>query len=172
MASLTESRRYLFIDDIPQYLRIYLKILRNAGHSVEIIDNIGAGWTRIECDGPFHLVLIDLGLDRKIREFDREYEEIIDTLRAQGYGSLPISGQVLGLRLWRRRKEMQQRYCYLTNHPQLWLANLNPDDPEFGGEKPEILRDMVLDKSDLWSRNIEEKFQRAHQVWEDEQWLR
>ncbi|MBT8420425.1 MAG: hypothetical protein KJO08_06140 [Gammaproteobacteria bacterium] len=165
--------KYLFIDDMPEYLKTHVRTLRKAEHTVELARDIGIGWAKIRTQStePFDLAIIDLAMDREIREFDREHEEMGDTLRLHGYGDLPRSGQALGLRLWRLRKEIHQRYCYITNHPQLWLDNLGKGDPEFEGKTLDLLRDVVLDKSDLWSGNIEEKFRVAHQVWEDQHWI-
>jgi hypothetical protein len=166
---------YLFIDDMPEYLKIHVRTLRKAGHAVETARDVGAGWSwiiRSKTEHPFDMVIIDLALDRKIREFDREYEEMSNVLGSRGYGELRMSGQALGLRLWRRRKEIHQRYCYVTNHPQLWLDNINGADPEFGGETTGMLSDLVLDKPDLWRGNIEEKLQNAYNTWEKRQWFR
>ena len=167
--------KYLFVDDMPKYLKIHVNALRDAGHVVEIACDLSTAWKWIgderKTDNPFDLVLIDLGLDRKVMEFKKEDEELRDALLSKGYGDLPISGQALGLRLWRRRNALQQPYCYFTNHLQLWLENFDKEDPEFGGETLEGLRDLMLDKSDLWPGNIKEKFWRARQVWKDEQWL-
>nr|VFJ56950.1 MAG: hypothetical protein BECKDK2373B_GA0170837_106212 [Candidatus Kentron sp. DK]VFJ59047.1 MAG: hypothetical protein BECKDK2373C_GA0170839_106912 [Candidatus Kentron sp. DK] len=168
--------KYLLIDDMPSYLKSHKRTLESAGHTAELARDVGTGWISIkngvDMGDPFDLVLIDLALDREIPEFNREYKEMKDVLHSQGYGDLPISGQALGLRLWRMREEIRQRYCYITNHPQLWLDNLNREDPEFGGEKlEELQQEVVLDKSDLWSRNIQEKLHIAHQVWMDKQWI-
>lgn len=166
--------KYLFIDDMPEYLKSHTRTLRRAGHTVEVARDIGTGWARItrnRTDNNFDLMIIDLALDRDIREFDPEHQEMKENLQAQGYGDLPISGQALGLRLWHQRKARQQRYCYLSNHPQLWLSNLDGEDPEFGGETPKNLPDLLLDKSDLWARNVEEKLQIAHGIWDRKGWL-
>ncbi|VFM96024.1 MAG: hypothetical protein BECKG1743D_GA0114223_101551 [Candidatus Kentron sp. G] len=177
MASLTEteteSKKYLFIDDAPEYLRVYRKILRDAGHTMEIIDNIGLGWVWIERHGPFELVLIDLALDRHFSEFGREYKEVREGLESYGHGALFMTGQALGLRLWRRRKKIQQPYCYFTNFSQIWVENCNTGDPEFGGMMFEEAHDLglVLNKSALWEGNMDQELRNIRQIWEDKEWL-
>nr|VFJ71447.1 MAG: Response regulator receiver domain-containing protein [Candidatus Kentron sp. FW] len=168
--------KYLFVDDQPNYLNPHKKILKNAGHEVTTTRDLDAAWAWIEkerkADQPFDLVLIDLGLDRKVSEFKKEDEELREDLLSRGHGDIPISGQVLGLRLWRRRKELQQRYCYVTNYSYLWVEKFDEQNPEFGGKGLEVLKDtLMLNKSELWSDNVEEKFQRAHQKWQEEGWL-
>nr|VFJ43919.1 MAG: Response regulator receiver domain-containing protein [Candidatus Kentron sp. FM]VFJ44263.1 MAG: Response regulator receiver domain-containing protein [Candidatus Kentron sp. FM]VFK06154.1 MAG: Response regulator receiver domain-containing protein [Candidatus Kentron sp. FM] len=164
------TMKYLFVDDQPNYLRVHKDTLREAGHEVEIARDLDVAWKRIEEErkaaSPFDLVLIDLGLDRKILEFEQEDEE----LRKKAFAAR--SGQALGLRLWRRRRELQQRYCYVTNNPWI-LGELEGEDPELGAKASKELNDtLVLDKSKLGPENVEEKFQRAYRIWEDEQWLR
>nr|VFJ61901.1 MAG: hypothetical protein BECKFW1821B_GA0114236_106815 [Candidatus Kentron sp. FW] len=161
--------KYLFVDDQPNYLDPHEEVLIDAGHEVEMALDIGVAWKRIEEErkngNPFDLVLIDLGLDREIPGFENENKELREAFRA------PRSGQALGLRLWRRRKDLQQRYCYLSNNPWI-LAEIDKKDPEFAGKTLEELDDiLVLDKSKVWPDNVEGKFQRAHQKWQEEGWL-
>nr|VFJ43917.1 MAG: hypothetical protein BECKFM1743A_GA0114220_100126 [Candidatus Kentron sp. FM]VFJ44253.1 MAG: hypothetical protein BECKFM1743C_GA0114222_100099 [Candidatus Kentron sp. FM]VFK06156.1 MAG: hypothetical protein BECKFM1743B_GA0114221_1001111 [Candidatus Kentron sp. FM] len=170
----TESRKYLFVDDMPKYLDIQIQALREAGHRVEIASDLGVAWMWIEgerkADNPFDLVLADLLLARKTGEFGREDQQLRDGLRSKGYGDIPESGQALGL--WRRRHEMRQPYCYVANFSWLWVENVDKQDPEFGGKTVEEPDDiLMLNKSRLWPDNIEGKLLRARQAWEDEQWL-
>ncbi|VFM96025.1 MAG: Response regulator receiver domain-containing protein [Candidatus Kentron sp. G] len=170
-------KKYLFVDDQPNYLKRHRDTLREAGYEVEMARDLGAAWERIEQEretgNPFDLVLIDLALDRKVPEFKKEDEELRDALLSQGHGDVPISGQALGLRLWRLRRELQQRYCYVTNYSALWVESLDKQNPEFGAKALEKLENiLLLDKRQLWLENVEEKFQRAYQMWEDERWLR
>nr|VFK53931.1 MAG: hypothetical protein BECKTUN1418F_GA0071002_10335 [Candidatus Kentron sp. TUN]VFK55853.1 MAG: hypothetical protein BECKTUN1418E_GA0071001_10345 [Candidatus Kentron sp. TUN]VFK58290.1 MAG: hypothetical protein BECKTUN1418D_GA0071000_10796 [Candidatus Kentron sp. TUN] len=160
--------KYLFVDDQPNYLDTHQDTLKDAGHEVEVVRDIGDAWSRIEKERengtPFELVIIDLGLDREIPEFESENRELRKDFRAR-------SGQALGLRLWRRRKELKQRYCYLTNNPWI-LVEADGGDSEFGGKTQEELDSiLVLDKSGVWPKDIEGKLQRAYEKWQEEGWL-
>nr|VFJ49563.1 MAG: Response regulator receiver domain-containing protein [Candidatus Kentron sp. DK] len=168
--------KYLFVDDMPNYVSIHRKALGKAGHVVVSARDLDFAWDLIEKESltgsPFDMVLIDLGMDRKDPAFEQEDRELRGILQSRGYGDLPISGQSLGLRLWRKRKTLWQRYCYITNHSILWVDNADGQDPEFGGKLWETVDNiLLLDKSDLWLGNIEKKLQVVGKIWENEGWL-
>jgi len=119
--------KYLIIDDMPEHLKLPVRTLRKIGHQVTTARDLDVGWQLIrdEHKEPFNLVILDLVLDTRSREFAWEQSIIRGALSPLGYGDLPTSGQAMGLRLWRRRKELQQRYCYLTNIPRLWIPKLD-----------------------------------------------
>nr|VFJ86952.1 MAG: hypothetical protein BECKLFY1418B_GA0070995_100522 [Candidatus Kentron sp. LFY]VFJ90431.1 MAG: hypothetical protein BECKLFY1418A_GA0070994_101144 [Candidatus Kentron sp. LFY] len=176
--------KYLIIDDMPADLKLLKRALIKAENTVNIAQNLGVGWQRIEHErnngNPFDLVVLDLALDIGSHEFTEENAIIKDALAGHHHGDLPASGQTLGLRLWHRRKELQQRYCYMTHHQYLWISKLTQEDPEFeeqevyGNTKaiPERISGLILEKSDLWPDNVAGKFRNAWRVWEDSEWLR
>lgn len=86
-------------------------------------------------------------------------------------GDLPMSGQALGLRLWIERKKRKLRYCYITHHMNLWLAELGDSDFEFEKKPLRDLNEFVLDKSSLWPNNIVAKLKEAYDAWDQQQWL-
>lgn len=161
---------FLIVDDTPESLKPLTKTLRETGHEIAIARDLFVAWRYIEQGKHFDLIVIDIALDRFVEAFATEQHIIREGLKTQGYGDLPISGQALGLRLWRKRKEFEQRYCYITNHMYLWLPNLDPDDPEFGGGTATD-HATVMDKSTLQQSNVAEKFTAAHNKWDRERWL-
>jgi len=169
--------KYLIIDDMPEYLDLLENALRDAGHEVNIAQNLSVGWKRIEnnCDKPFDLVILDLALDIGDLGFTEERSVILNVMGLRHLEILPGSGQELGLRLWRRRREMRQRYCYMTNNRFLWMPQLDEGDPEFGqrASEQELLAwipDLILEKSELWPHNVAEKFKAAWQIWDNKGW--
>nr|VFK28040.1 MAG: Response regulator receiver domain-containing protein [Candidatus Kentron sp. MB]VFK29354.1 MAG: Response regulator receiver domain-containing protein [Candidatus Kentron sp. MB]VFK74760.1 MAG: Response regulator receiver domain-containing protein [Candidatus Kentron sp. MB] len=174
--------KYLIVDDEVAHLRRWTRPLREAGHHVTIAREVDIGWERIQRErkDPFDLVLLDLALDRRADEFTWEQGIVKEALSRRGFGDLPMSGQALGLRLWRRRRALKQRYCYVSNVRNLiWMPRLIADDPEFnepdpdayGLEMPDNLLGVILEKSELSSNNVAEKLQKAWQIWEDNGWL-
>lgn len=133
--------------------------------------NLGTAWNWLERGDKFDLVVIDLALDRLIREFEPEFSTIKKRLSLQGLDDLPMSGQALGMRLWGRRKTLKQPYCYVTNNVPLWLANMGGGDPEFAGGALADLAELVIDKSSLWPHNVAAVLTKAREYWEREQWL-
>lgn len=162
---------YLIVDDTPEHLKPLAKNLREAGHTVVFARDLGIAWGWLERDDQFGLIVIDLALDRYTNEFADEQRIIKEDLALRGLGDLPMSGQALGLRLWLERKKRKQRYCYITHHIQLWLGGLGHNDTEFGGKPKEDLAEVILDKSSLWPDNISDKFQKAYDVWDQQQWF-
>nr|VFK07222.1 MAG: hypothetical protein BECKLPF1236A_GA0070988_1000811 [Candidatus Kentron sp. LPFa]VFK23960.1 MAG: hypothetical protein BECKLPF1236C_GA0070990_1000911 [Candidatus Kentron sp. LPFa] len=171
--------KYLIIDDMPEHITPLVSTLREAGHQVTNTRNLSMGWEQFNHEHrahtPFDLIVLDLALDRKIREFPEEQKVIQDALYSRSVADIPVSGQAMGLRLWRRRKEIQQRYCYITYHQYVWMAQLDGEDPEFEQELSELdvrwLPKLILEKSDLWPDNVAEKFEIAHKIWDDKKWL-
>lgn len=163
--------KYLIIDDTPEHLKPLAEALRKIGHNVVFARNLGIAWGWLERGDRFNLIVIDLALDRYIQEFDEEQRSIKDGLALRGLSDLPMSGQALGLRLWRKRMDIKQPYCYITHHMHLWLAGLGHNGAEFGGKPLEELGGVVLDKSSLWPDNVAAKFQNAYDVWEQQQWF-
>lgn len=161
--------KYLIVDDTPEHLKPLAQTLGGAGHGVVFARDLGTVWGWLERGDRFDLVVIDLALDLYIQEFAEEQRIIKEGLASRGLGDLPMSGQALGLRLWRQRNQRRWRYCYITHHMHLWLAGLGHGDAEFGGKSLEDLAEVVLDKSSLWPDNIAVKFQNAYEAWN--QWL-
>jgi CheY-like chemotaxis protein len=163
--------RYLFLDDNLVNQRPLVRALRNHEHEVFLSRDIGSAWKRIEEGGLFDLVIIDIALDRYSDEFRAEYHLVRQGLGEHGFYDLDMSGQALGLRLWRERQQLRQRYCYVSNHPHLWLSGLPKGNPEFDGKDRSSLQDVVMDKSSVWPSNVTKKFSSAYNVWENFQWL-
>nr|VFK18790.1 MAG: hypothetical protein BECKLPF1236B_GA0070989_11522 [Candidatus Kentron sp. LPFa] len=171
--------KYLIVDDMPEHIAPLITNLREAGHQVTNTRNLSMGWEEINrahrARTPFDLIVLDLALDRKVREFPEEQKVIRDALYSRSVADIPVSGQAMGLRLWRRRKEIQQRYCYITYHQYVWMAQLDGEDPEFEQELSELdvgwLPKLILEKSDLWPDNVAEKFETAYKIWEERKWL-
>lgn len=163
--------KFLIVDDNPEHLKPLPQTLREAGHTVVIARDLGTAWVRLQPDDSFDLIAIDLALDRFINKFAPEQNLIRAGLVSRNLGDLPMSGQALGLRLWKQRREKKQRYCYITNHDQLWLESLGPSDPEFKGESLGRLSEVILDKSSLLSKNIADKLKTAYEAWDTYQWL-
>jgi hypothetical protein len=163
--------RYLIIDDTPEHLKPLAQALRGAGYEVVFARDLGVAWGWLERGDQFDMVIIDLALDRYIEEFAKEQQIIREGLASRRLGDLPMSGQALGLRLWVERKQRKLRYCYITHHMNLWLAGLGDSDFEFAKMSLKELDEIVLDKSSLWPNNIVTKFQKAHDVWDQQQWL-
>nr|VFK38795.1 MAG: hypothetical protein BECKTC1821D_GA0114238_100585 [Candidatus Kentron sp. TC] len=171
--------KYLIIDDQVETLKPLIRVLREVGHQVTTSHNLSMGWEWLKRErregNPFDLVILDLALDRKVREFTEEQDDVRDALDSRGVADLPMSGQVMGLWLWRRRKEVRQRYCYMTYHPCVWMAQLDEEAPEFEQGLSELdaewLPKLILEKSDLWLDNVAEKFETAWKIWEDREWL-
>jgi CheY-like chemotaxis protein len=163
--------KYLFVDDTPEHLKPLMRSLRDAGHNVVVARNLGVAWHWLERGDRFDLALIDLALDRRSREFEDEFHEVRTALALRNLDDLPVSGQALGMRLWRRRRQLMQRYCYITNNVPLWLPNMVNGDAEFDGKPIEDLAELVMDKSSLWPHNVEAALKRAYEVWDQEQWL-
>lgn len=163
--------KYLIVDDTPEHLKPLAQALRGVGSEVVFARDLGIAWGWLERGDRFDLIVIDLALDRYTQEFADEQRTIKKGLALGGLGDLPMSGQALGLRLWRQRKKRKLRYCYITHHMQLWLADLDYNGAEFGGKPREDLAEVVLDKSSLWPDNVATKFQKAHDVWDQQQWL-
>nr|VFK28041.1 MAG: Response regulator receiver domain-containing protein [Candidatus Kentron sp. MB]VFK29357.1 MAG: Response regulator receiver domain-containing protein [Candidatus Kentron sp. MB]VFK74761.1 MAG: Response regulator receiver domain-containing protein [Candidatus Kentron sp. MB] len=176
--------KYLIIDDIPVHIKLLAVALRRAEHQVETARNLDIGWDKFKHERnigtPFDLVVLDLTLDRKTQACAEEQEIIRESLILRDLGDLPMSGQAMGLWLWRQRKGLQQRYCYMSYHRYLWIPRLDGEDPEFdesdhesrGRKIPERLLGLILEKSNLWPDNIAAVFQNAWQIWEDRKWLR
>lgn len=162
---------YLIVDDTPEHLKLLAQTLRSAEHQVTFARDLGIAWGWLERGDRFGLVVIDLALDRYIREFAEEHGVIKERLALQGLGDLPMSGQALGLRLWRHRKTLQQRYCYITHHRQIWLANLDAQQPEFGDGASKILDKVLIDKSSIWPKNVLDILEDARHTWEEQKWL-
>nr|VFK64291.1 MAG: Response regulator receiver domain-containing protein [Candidatus Kentron sp. UNK]VFK71054.1 MAG: Response regulator receiver domain-containing protein [Candidatus Kentron sp. UNK] len=126
--------KYLIVDDIPESLSLLIRTLRQAGHYVTTARDLDIGWELVwdKRETPFDLVVLDLSLDRISREFIQEQSIIRNAPSMRDHRDfLPISGQAMGLRLWRRRKELRQRYCYLTHHRYFWAPQIDERDPEF-----------------------------------------
>jgi CheY-like chemotaxis protein len=162
--------RFLIVDDTPEALKPLAGALRESGHETTTARDLSLAWLTIEKDRLIDLVVIDIALDRYIREFADEQRQIREGLAAHGHEDLPMSGQALGLRLWRRRRELHMRYCYTTNHMYLWLPNLDRGDPEFAGGRA-VDHPTVLDKSTLWQHNVESKLMEAYGEWAKQGWL-
>ncbi|MFZ4704045.1 MAG: hypothetical protein ACOYMG_28705 [Candidatus Methylumidiphilus sp.] len=160
------------MDDTPEHLKPLAHTLREAGHAMNFARDLGAAWGWLERGDHFDLIAIDLALDRYIREFEAEQAIIREGLALRNLADLPMSGQALGLRLWNQRKTLRQRYCYISNHTQLWLEAADKGgDPEFGGKNLDELSDLLIDKSSLWSKNVADKLKKAYEAWDQQQWL-
>jgi CheY-like chemotaxis protein len=162
--------KFLIVDDTPEALKPLTKALRDAGHETATARNLAIAWRHIQSQSPVDLVVIDIALDREIREFAEEQKIISNGLIARGHGALPMSRQALGLRLWRQRRALRIRYCYTSHHMYLWLPNLDPDDPEFGGGNGTD-HPTIMDKSSLWQNNVASKLTAAFHEWDNKSWL-
>ena len=162
---------YLIVDDTPEHLKPLADALRRVEHNVVFSRDLGIAWGWLGRGDQFGLIIIDLALDRYTQEFAEEHRIIKEGLASRGLGDLPMSGQALGLRLWRQRKNLKQRYCYITHHRHLWLAGLGYSDFEFAKKPLRDLDKIVLDKSSLWPNNIVAKLQEAYDAWEQQKWL-
>lgn len=163
--------KYLFVDDTPEHLKLLLHALRKQSHEVTTARDLALAWKWLEEGKHFDLIVIDLALDRYTQKFAEEFSNIKEALLNLGYGGLPMSGQALGLRLWKQRKTLQNRYCYITNHPQLWISGITSPDPEFETSKDLDAKELVIDKASLWVNNIEDTLTKAITRWDQEKWL-
>jgi hypothetical protein len=163
--------KILIIDDTPSHWRLLRQALQEGGHVVVVAPDVTGAWNWIAKGDRFDLMVIDLALDRRAQEFQVEMKLINDALTASGYDGLPVSGQALGLRLWQRRQELMQRYCYASNHLQLWMEGLGKEEKEFSGLDRNAVSPLLLDKSSLWKRNIEQYLNDAIQAWIGHQWI-
>nr|VFK39050.1 MAG: hypothetical protein BECKSD772F_GA0070984_10324 [Candidatus Kentron sp. SD]VFK43911.1 MAG: hypothetical protein BECKSD772E_GA0070983_10314 [Candidatus Kentron sp. SD] len=170
--------KYLIIDDQLEHIKLPVRTLREAGHEVKTARHLDDGWRLIqhEREHPFDLVTLDLALDRRSQEFAEEQQIIWGTSKISGQGNDPYtSGQALGLRLWRRRRKMQQCYCYITQHRDYWMAQLDEEDPEFEQKASELrlkwIPELILDKSGLRANNVAEKLETAWKIWNNSGWL-
>jgi len=162
---------YLIVDDQPNFLKTWKRALEVCGNTVFIVRDLTAAWNLLANGKRFDLVIIDIALDRQEIAFQEDYRALQTGLAARGMGGLPMSGQALGLRLWRERKSWKQPYCYLTHNSQLWLEGQNYPDPEFLGLGPLRGPDLVIEKTDVFARNVEAKFRAAFNIWMNEKWL-
>nr|VFK64295.1 MAG: Response regulator receiver domain-containing protein [Candidatus Kentron sp. UNK]VFK71055.1 MAG: Response regulator receiver domain-containing protein [Candidatus Kentron sp. UNK] len=175
---MNQHMKYLIIDDMREHIRHPVRILRDAKHEVKTARSLDEGWQWIQDEHrrPFDLVILDLALDKKTEEFTKEQNIIWNAMRLRHLDLLPSSGQAMGLRLWRKRREMRQRYCYMTNNRFLWRPQLDKEDPEFEkkaseGELSKEISDLILEKSSIRLDNVAEKFEIAHKIWDDKKWL-
>jgi len=162
--------KFLIVDDTPEAMKPLAKALRDAGHETATARDLAIAWRRIQTQPRVDLVVVDIALDRYVREFAEEQRIIREGLVARVHGNFPMSGQALRLRLWRNRRTLRTRYCYTTHHMYLWLPNLEPHDPEFrGGNSADHA--TIIDKSSLWQHNVESKFTTAFHEWDNNSWL-
>ncbi len=162
---------YLLVDDTPQHLKPLTLTLREAGHEILVARDLCTAWGWLARGDRFDLVILDIALDRDCPEFAEEANTVKQALVQRSLADLPMSGQVLGLRLWLQRKTLKQPYCYITNHPQIWVPNLVPHDKEFEAGTVREVASLVLDKSTMWASNVQAKLQAAIQHWDCKKWL-
>lgn len=162
--------KYLFIEDQPEHLKPLTRELRDKRNEVVVARDLAEAWTWLQGGQQFTLVAIDLALDQPVPEFAAEFGEVLKALSRKGLGELPMSGQALGLRLWRERKARNVRYCYLSNHPQLWVPAIDAGDPEFKAARG-APAEVLLDKASLWQHNIEAMLVAATKVWDEKKWF-
>ena len=160
----------LVVDDQPEFLIPFFPRLEAAGITIQVLRDLGDAWLEIAAGARFDLVVIDIAFDSPAREFQAEQSLIRESLVQRGYGGLAVSGQALGIRLWRERQVRQTPYCYTTNHQNLWIENIPSDDPEFAGGLP-TEHGTIIDKAQLWPGEIVDKLQAAQQEWGRSNWL-
>jgi CheY-like chemotaxis protein len=162
---------YLLVDDTPYHLKPLTLALREAGHEIAIARDLCTAWGLLTRGNRFDLVIIDIALDQGCPEFAAEASITKQALVQRSLADLPISGQAMGLRLWQQRQTLKQPYCYISNHPQIWVPNLVPHDKEFEAGTVGEVASLVLDKSTMWASNVQAKLQAAIQHWDDKKWL-
>lgn len=162
---------YLIIDDEPRFLTTWRRTLEASGHTICVVRDLTSAWNLLVKGKHFDLVVIDIALDRREAEFEKEYAELQAGLAARGKGGLPMSGQALGLRLWRQRASRKQPYCYFTHNFDLWLEGQNSSDTEFSHLGARRSPELVIEKIDVFAHNVEAKFENALEIWGAETWF-
>ncbi len=160
--------RILFVDDLPDVMRVYAARLENEGHQVLMLpDMTGALRTaqrQARANTPFDLLVIDLMLNRFEPEFDGEQKKLAQALAQKQQPNIP-SGQALGLRLWNTLP--RQAYCYLSAHPQLRVAGV---DQEFNGASDAELAVLLMQKDRLRSTELSDKLCDVVGLWRNKGW--
>lgn len=167
-----EPVRILLADDMPEFFVPFLQQLEQHSHIVTVRRDLEDAWRLIEARGRFDLVVIDMAFDCAVQTADLlRHQTILDShLRGRGYGGLGSTGQLLGLQLWRGRRQRPTAYCYLSAHPDIWIENVPAGDPEFSGVSA-LEEGVVIDKTQLWPGNVVERLQQARAVWAVKGWL-
>lgn len=174
--------KILVVDDQPEYLRPYRSTFATNNIDLRVAIDLNQAWQIIKNGKEsgkkhdeqgykvFDLIVIDIAFDAPAREFKHEQDLIHDHLVRRGYGGLAISGQALGLRLWKQRGTLKQPYCYTTNHQDLWIQDIPAEEAEFGGGDASN-HHTVIDKASLWPGSIITTIESAVSEWVSKPWL-
>lgn len=157
--------KILLLDDLPDIMRLYAERLEKDGHQVLMLpDMTGALRVMKQAQAPFDLLVIDLMLNRFEHEFTCEQEKLAKALAQRQQTNIP-SGQALGLRLW--NNSPRQPYCYLSAHPELWVAGL---DQEFDGATDAELALLCVHKDRIRSAELGTKLDEVVALWKRKGW--
>lgn len=163
--------KILFVDDLPDLVRLYVERLQRDGHEAALFSDMTGALNALQHQAgtgkPFDLLVIDLMLQRFEPRFSPEYRKISAAL-AQAHLPNIATGQALGLRLW-NTPPPRTPYCYLSSHPTLWMRDL---DNEFEGANEEELALLRMDRDEVTSATLSEALGKVLDLWKRKGWTK